>query len=158
MKVLAQKFLIYCFSFFVTMSCVFLLTGCATLFEADREPASAYDRGYDPTDEKSNEDDADCVGRFCVPSQKPAATNDETKSYFTPHEKNGRVKDAIDSRDVILGMTRNQVMESWGEPSVREVAGDGNGGHERWHFGSRYSLQGSRILIFENGRVAGWYR
>ncbi len=119
MKAMAKKLLFYCFSCSLTVMVVLMLTGCATLFEPERDPASSYDRGYTPNgtateDDKANEDDSDCVGRFCVPKNTNSKKDEESKNYFMPNEKNVRVKQAIDSRDVILGMTRNQVVESWG--------------------------------------------
>ena len=55
-------------------------------------------------------------------------------------------------------MTRRDVTAAWGEPLQREVAGRGATGNERWTYGTRYSLEGSRTVIFENGRVSGWHR
>ena len=136
---------------------IFLLAGCATFFDSDRDPAS-FDRGYSEDGEPlGSEDDEDCVGRFCVPQNKRGY---EKEGYLDDEQfkSPARVSRAIDAKDIVLGMTRNQVLKSWGEPMMREVAGKGTDGHERWRYGSRYSLQGERVLIFENGRVAGWYR
>ncbi len=65
---------------------------------------------------------------------------------------------AIRNNDIVVGMNRSEVVESWGEPTVREIAGSGRNGHERWMYGSRYSLEGERYLIFESVQVVGWYR
>lgn len=129
------------------------LTGCATLFEEGTEDDTlAYDRGYGSTAE---DDDSPCVGPYCEAKRAPAM--DGELNGPIGHEDR-RATRAIESRDVVLGMTRQQVMSSWGEPQQREVAGTTRTGHEKWTYGSRYSLNGSRVVIFENGRVAGWRR
>src|SRR3989338_4319245 len=67
-----------------------------------------------------------------------------------------RVLAAIEANDVVPGMTRAEVLQSWGEPHVREFAGSGESGHERWTYGSQRSVRGETYLIFEDGRVVGW--
>lgn len=123
------------------------LGACATLFDFDddRDPASV-DRGY-------TEQDEDCTGRFCEQDDEDSGT-----AARGPASIDRRVQHAISARDIVLGMTRQEVEASWGSPNLREVAGNGRGGHERWTYGGRYSLSGSRTVIFENGRVAGWHR
>jgi hypothetical protein len=134
---------------------VFSLTsGCATLFDfgAEENP-SEYDRGY-------TLDSDECTGRFCD-TEADADSGISRKLASEMGEENNpnyRIKTAIETRDIILGMTRQDVSQSWGEPVQREVAGNGRDGHERWIYGSRYSLGGSRTVIFENGKVAGWHR
>lgn len=124
------------------------LGACATLFEFedDRDPAS-MDRGY-------TEEDEDCAGRFCEQDDE----EDSEVVTRAPASINNRVQRAISARDIVLGMTRQEVEASWGTPNLREVAGNGSSGHERWTYGGRFSLSGSRTVIFENGRVAGWHR
>jgi hypothetical protein len=121
-----------------------LFTGCASFLEFDdgRDVASV-DRGYQEEEQCDTED--------CTPHRVVSA-----EGVVDPEQV--RIKDALAARDVVLGMSRDQVLRSWGAPAVREVAGRRNDGHERWHYGTQYSLQGERIVIFENGRVAGWYR
>tara|TARA_B100000749_G_scaffold28537_1_gene20061 strand:+ start:55647 stop:56303 length:657 start_codon:yes stop_codon:yes gene_type:complete len=70
---------------------------------------------------------------------------------------------AIESNDVVLGMTMNAVKESWGDPDFVEVAGDKLYGNERWGYSKYVSSESGynkeqRIIIFEAGRVAGWDR
>lgn len=134
------------------------LGGCATFFElgdTDRDPASA-DRGY--TEEDENEGNGrSCAGRFCGNEEEDDEAAASSRS--APEANVGkRVRRAIQARDIVLGMTRQEVAESWGEPYMREAAGDGSIGHERWTYGSRYSLSKNKTIIFENGRVAGWLR
>jgi hypothetical protein len=143
---------------FTLLNCLYLaslisLSSCASLLsylEEDNDPAT-LDRGY--AAEESTEEE-DCAGRFC----RSAEARAKTRELASVSREESRLRRAIGSRDVILGMTRQHVMESWGEPVQREVAGRGMTGNERWTYGSRFSLQGSRTVIFENGRVAGWER
>ena len=147
---------------FTALSLVFLLSGCATVFDLAEEDSVGFDRGYQPKKTA-------CSGRRC--EEGSAATDDDdeeadngniarwrTRAPTSVSYEEKRAERAIDTRDIILGMTRRQVVDSWGEPSIREVAGDGRGGHERWVYGSRFSLTGSRVVIFEDGHVAGWNR
>jgi hypothetical protein len=124
------------------------LPGCASFlqFGDHGEDPAEFDRGY--------EADADSED---VVSEKSAA-NERDNGNVSDELEYGkrRVQRAIASRDVVLGMTRREVSNSWGTPTQREVAGKGTGGHERWTYGTRFSLSGSRTVIFENGRVAGW--
>lgn len=140
----------------LTLALLFLSsTGCATFldFTGETDNPSDYDRGY-------TIDEENCTGRFCdteadadlgVPRKLASQLGEENQEDF-------RIQKAIEMKDIILGMTRQDVSQSWGEPIQREVAGNGRDGHERWIYGSRYSLGGARTVIFENGRVAGWHR
>lgn len=52
-----------------------------------------------------------------------------------------------------LGMTKTDVLESWGKPSRVEVAGNPMYENERW----AYSVQGGpKYIYFESGSVQGW--
>ena len=67
----------------------------------------------------------------------------------------------IESGDVTLGMTKRAVRESWGEPDLREVAGNPVYGNERWIYRNQLSSANgfqrkNRVIYFESGRVAGW--
>jgi hypothetical protein len=125
------------------------LQGCASFLELGeaREDTSDYDRGYSRDPASAGDDQA---------SNTEAVDRDSFDVDHSLTYEQRRIKRAIEMRDVVLGMTRHDVMESWGQPAQREVAGRGAGGHERWTYGSRYSLRGSRTVIFENGKVAGW--
>jgi hypothetical protein len=131
------------------------LQGCASflvLGESGEDP-SEYDRGYTRADSDGEGVDSEANTEAMI--KKRQRGEDSDTSDDLGYEQR-RIKQAIEMRDVVLGMTRHQVQASWGSPTQREVAGRGAGGHERWTFGSRYSLNGSRTVIFENGRVAGW--
>ncbi|HRK08850.1 MAG TPA: hypothetical protein PLZ57_13875 [Pseudobdellovibrionaceae bacterium] len=67
----------------------------------------------------------------------------------------------IGQNDIMLGMTRAAVRDSWGPPDEVEVAGQPMYGNERWHYTEQVtSSEGyateRRIVIFEAGRVVGW--
>lgn len=71
------------------------------------------------------------------------------------------VQALIDINDIALGMTKQAVRDSWGEPDLVEVAGNPLYGNERWHYSEQSSsTEGyhsqNRLLYFESGRVVGW--
>lgn len=132
---------------------IFISTaGCAgfIVFGDETNDDLEYDRGYRSSYTENNEIEDE------IPTLR--AKNNPYLDGINGDEKASRSKIAIQARDVILGMTQQEVVQSWGEPSQIEVAGRGERGHERWTYGSRISLNGSRIIIFEDGKVAGWYR
>lgn len=128
---------------FYISATAFLLNACASFLIGEEE-----DKDQDRYFAESNKD--------CDTEECQNADQSHVGTKASPVR--GRINAAVDARDVVLGMSRTDVIRSWGEPTVREVAGRGNDGHERWRYGTRYSLQGERIVIFESGRVAGWYR
>ena len=70
---------------------------------------------------------------------------------------------AIESQDIILGMTPQHVLESWGDPDSKEVAGNSDYGNERWKYAkfipdSEGFEKEIRVIYFEHGRVIGWER
>ncbi|MCC6276369.1 MAG: hypothetical protein IT289_00485 [Oligoflexia bacterium] len=71
------------------------------------------------------------------------------------------IMDAVAKGDIVLGMTKDAVVESWGDPSVVEVAGSQLYGNERWTYVDYISTpegfqKEERILYFESGKVVGW--
>lgn len=67
----------------------------------------------------------------------------------------------IDTNDIALGMTKQAVRDSWGEPELVEVAGNPLYGNERWQYSEQTSsTEGyrsqDRLVYFEAGRVSGW--
>jgi hypothetical protein len=69
----------------------------------------------------------------------------------------------IEENDITLGMTRQAVKESWGEPESVEVVGNPIYGNERWRYLEQlsspegYQTQ-KRLIYFESGLVVGWQR
>jgi hypothetical protein len=67
----------------------------------------------------------------------------------------------VDVNDITLGMTKQAVRDSWGEPDLVEVAGNPLYGNERWHYSEQTSsTEGyrsqQRMVYFDSGRVSGW--
>ncbi|MES2855274.1 MAG: hypothetical protein V4692_05400 [Bdellovibrionota bacterium] len=67
----------------------------------------------------------------------------------------------VEINDITIGMTKQAVRDSWGEPELVEVAGNPVYGNERWHFNEQISsTEGfqteKRLVYFEAGRVTGW--
>ncbi len=136
-------------SFFLLVT-LLSLPSCAGFLELtnrDSEDPAEFDRGYDPDSAEGEEPDTETI---------TGNDEDDGGAANELEYSQRRVKRAIAARDVVLGMTRKQVADSWGRPTQREVAGKSGGGHERWTYGSKFSLTEPRTVIFENGRVAGW--
>lgn len=67
----------------------------------------------------------------------------------------------IEENDITLGMTKQGVRDSWGEPELVEVAGNPIYGNERWKYLEEVSSSEgyqteTRMIYFESGRVVGW--
>lgn len=55
--------------------------------------------------------------------------------------------------NIILGMSKSEVMNNWGRPARVEVAGNPSYENERWV----YNVNGAtKYIYFESGRVGGW--
>jgi hypothetical protein len=81
--------------------------------------------------------------------------------YFRSNKYLPQVRDAVKRNDIVLGMTKEAVLESWGEPEDVEVAGNSLYGNERWKYIEFVSTQEGfqreeRMVIFESGKVVGW--
>lgn len=60
---------------------------------------------------------------------------------------------AVRRNDIMMGMSKNDVLESWGKPMRVEVAGNPRYENERW----LYRMNGaSKYIYFESGQVQGW--
>jgi hypothetical protein len=71
------------------------------------------------------------------------------------------VREAIDDGDIMVGMPKEAVRKSWGDPEAVEVAGNPEYGVERWTYvdyqGSSEGYQKEeRMVYFERGQVVGW--
>jgi len=60
---------------------------------------------------------------------------------------------AIENEELLLGMSREGVKRSWGQPIRIDVAGHAKSGNERWSYYERGKV---KQVFFENGRVQGW--
>jgi hypothetical protein len=85
-----------------------------------------------------------------------------SKGYTsTPNRYPRDVASLIEQNDIAVGMGRQAVLESWGDPAAIEVAGRPENGNERWTYKEYISTpegfqEENRVLYFENGRVVGW--
>lgn len=60
---------------------------------------------------------------------------------------------AVQQGELALGMSKDDVEESWGRPERVDVAGNPSYENERW----MYRRDGAaKYIFFENGRVGGW--
>jgi hypothetical protein len=55
--------------------------------------------------------------------------------------------------DVLIGMTKNEVLESMGRPIRVEIAGNPRNQNERWLYNYNNA---SKYIYFESGEVQGW--
>ncbi len=67
----------------------------------------------------------------------------------------------IEVNDITIGMTKQAVRDSWGEPELVEVAGNPVYGNERWAYSEQVPssdgyMTEHRLVYFESGRVVGW--
>lgn len=73
--------------------------------------------------------------------------------YESPYHTSPEETIAIKNSDVLLGMSKESVVQAWGQPERIEVAGNPGRGNERW----AYFTNGRRKFIyFTNGVVEGW--
>ena len=118
--------------------------GCALLL-----PAEDSD-GIDPNDP---------VARAALTLRRGPASQGAWTSR-APAASAGQLEFAARNREIVPGMEMNDVRSILGSPRDVETAGDPQQGNERWVYtdGSRGALNhgASRIVYFENGRVAGW--
>ena len=74
--------------------------------------------------------------------------------------RNEQVRWAKINGELVVGMEMKDVRSTWGEPKLMEVAGDPKYGNQRWVYpegiSQRWGVASSRILYFEDGRLAGW--
>ena len=79
----------------------------------------------------------------------------------TSSQHSPEIQYLVDTNDITLGMTKQAVRDSWGEPEGVEVSGNPIYGNERWHYNEQtsstegYQSQ-NRYVVFESGRVVGW--
>jgi hypothetical protein len=67
----------------------------------------------------------------------------------------------VQSQDIAVGMPRDFVRKSWGEPQSVDVSGDPSFLNERWKYlkyisSSQGYKQEKKIVYFEGGKVVGW--
>ncbi|MCM2324184.1 MAG: hypothetical protein NDJ90_13070 [Oligoflexia bacterium] len=131
----------------LTISFTFWLTGCAHSGLAGKTADTAE---FDPV--------AAAALRFRTPASSPATLSPEERQAELMAEQ--RVLSARENRQLILGMTMDDVREVWGLPQEVQAAGEAGAGYERWTYfeglSSRWSVSPFRVVYFEKGQVAGW--
>jgi hypothetical protein len=95
-----------------------------------------------------------------LPGLEDAFASRGISSAERDQDSQERVAAAIDRRDLIRGMSMEEVKASWGSPSEIEVAGHASLGNQRWRYleglGLDRDTTKSRLIYFESGRVMGW--
>ncbi len=70
------------------------------------------------------------------------------------------IRQAQAQRDIVLGMSADDVRSVWGDPRSVETAGDSGSGNEKWTYyeglSAPWSMSSTRTIFFENGKVVGW--
>lgn len=81
----------------------------------------------------------------------------QAKVHDLAEEINGKrdvlYKYSIHSRELTLGMEKNDVLQVWGKPARVEIAGNPTHQNERWSF---FEDGNVKKVYFEGGRVQGW--
>lgn len=91
----------------------------------------------------------DTKQRADIAAYSPRASNFYQAAIAAPSAQNYMPR----VNDIALGMTKDDVVQNWGQPERREVAGDPNLQNERWAYRKAGSV---KYIYFESGRVEGW--
>jgi hypothetical protein len=86
----------------------------------------------------------------------------QSKGLSSNPEKYSRtLASLIEQNDIAIGMNKEAVRDSWGDPDLVEVSGNPKFENERWRFSvptqtpEGYQME-ERFVYFESGRVVGW--
>jgi hypothetical protein len=80
---------------------------------------------------------------------------------FSSERHSRNIASLIEENDIALGMQKEAVRDSWGDPDYVEVSGNPKFENERWKFSlpiqtsEGYQIE-ERLVYFESGRVVGW--
>lgn len=86
----------------------------------------------------------------------------QSRGFTSSPRRHARdIASLIEDSDIAIGMGRQAVRESWGDPVNVDVAGRGDSGNERWWYTDYVSTpegyqRENRVLYFENGKLVGW--
>jgi hypothetical protein len=58
-----------------------------------------------------------------------------------------------DTKDVLMGMSKSEVIDTWGSPFRVDVSGNPSMQNERWAYRVENEV---KLIYFEHGRVGGW--
>lgn len=122
------------------------LTGCAML-------------GFGPSTDDENLDMTDPVVRAAL-SVRSGSSDLRTYDRSPASSAESAVQIGRLNREIVPGMDMRDVRSVLGEPLEVETAGGETDGNQRWIYSDGYRGQlnhgPSRILYFEDGKVAGW--
>jgi len=110
------------------------------------------------------ENDQDRIDFLNLPNVEARDRFAMTKGiYFHANKYTPVVREAVSKSDIVLGMNKDAVIESWGEPETVEVAGSQLYGNEKWVYteyvpSSEGYQKEERVVIFEGGKVVGWQK
>ena len=88
----------------------------------------------------------------------------EWKNEDSEGRRYRKISRAIETRDLVVGMSIEDVKNSWGEPQRVDNSFDRDNDAERWVYVDGLTSQGfnslapKRIIYFEKGMVVGWER
>ena len=105
--------------------------------------------------------DAERIYFLKLPSMQAREQWAREQGITTNPKINQTIAAIIKNSDIALGMTANEVEQSWGEPTHIEYAGNPVYQNERWSYTKEISTKRgyhkeTRLVYFEYGRVAGW--
>ena len=83
-----------------------------------------------------------------------AALRKADREWLTNHAKEQVIEQAYQRREIVAGMSRDQVRQLLGAPIRIGRQADADGQGERWHYPDRG--EGSSYVQFEDGRVSAY--
>jgi hypothetical protein len=78
---------------------------------------------------------------------------DESQGRLESSRMRNEILNSFEMPEIYLGMDKDMVVRSWGEPDRVDVAGDPRHENERWQFYRNGKLQ---YIYFERGKIQGW--
>lgn len=91
----------------------------------------------------------------CYTYQK--GVSQQGRSFVERYPKHlSAIEEAVKAKRVICGMTRNEVMSAWGNPSVTKEVEVGGTSYEQWVYENRNRVPGLDTLYFRNGVLVFW--
>ncbi|MBC7691738.1 MAG: hypothetical protein H7222_08195 [Methylotenera sp.] len=137
-------------SFLLASTVAGTLAGCS-LIELSQDPSRDPYR-YDLTD--------DLPSTSSAPERHAASNLSPEEREELRISKHRRIRSAVSSGDLVLGMRMQDVRGAWGEPREVESAGFPGSGNQRWIYqhglASSQGFGSTRTVYFEDGKVVGW--
>jgi hypothetical protein len=81
--------------------------------------------------------------------QRAERNQTEQSEYNAGVARKARVDDAIRRNAIIVGMTKDEVRKSWGEPERNNSSSGSYGAHDQWIYPSAY-------IYFRDGQLTSW--